>query len=124
MSSVPGQNNSSLKRVLRGWRKMVINQRIGLAMAEQADRVNSGRSAQQKLDDAREEIRTLKQRLEISEAKAQEYRQRAELAEAQPTVIRGIVGSHGSLTTPAEFAESHHTSVSTVNRALNNAELM
>lgn len=103
---------------------MVISRQVGLAMAEQVERVNDRRTPQERLRDAQQEIRDLKQKLEISIEQAKQWRLRAEAAEGQPTVIRGIVGAQGSLTTPAKFAAHHRTSVSTVNRALNAGEVI
>jgi hypothetical protein len=102
---------------------MVISRPIGLAMAAQVDRVNDRRTPQEHLRDAQQEIRDLQNKLAISNALLKEWQDRAQLAESAPTVIRGIVGAHGSLTTPARFAALHHTSVSTVNRALNAGEV-
>lgn len=102
---------------------MVINQRVGLSMAEQVERVNRAKSADERLRDAQQEIRDLTQKLEISIALVKELRGRAEAAESQPTVIRGITGPSGALTTPAVFADKHEVSISTINRALNDQEL-
>jgi hypothetical protein len=102
---------------------MVVSRPIGLAMAEQVDRVNDRRTPQERLRDAQQEIRDLQNQLAISLEQIRQWRERAEAAESQPTVIRGIVGARGPLTTPAKFAAAHHTSVSTVNRALNAGEV-
>lgn len=103
---------------------MVINQAIGLAMAEQVERVNDRKSTQERLDEALAEIRTLRQKLEISSGLVEVLRLRAEAVEYQPAVIGSISGQHGALTTPAVFAAAHRVSVSTVNRALNDQELL
>ncbi len=103
---------------------MVISRTIGLSMAEQVDRVNRAVPVEERLRQAQESIRVLQDLLAQRDELVLKLSQRVQLAESQPTVIRGIAGQHGSLTTPAKFATEHHTSVSTVNRALNSGELM
>lgn len=103
---------------------MVINRTIGLSMAEQVDRVNSGQPVEERLREAQQQIRNLQWLLQQRDQQVKELRQRAEAAESQPSVIRGIIGQHGPLTTPAKFARLHSVSISTVNRALNARELL
>ncbi len=103
---------------------MVISRIIGLSMAEQVDRVNRAVPLEERLRQAKESIRILQGLLAQRDELVLKLSQRAQMAESQPTVIRGIAGQFGSLTTPRRFADLHHTSVSTVNRALNSGELM
>lgn len=96
---------------------MVLSKQVGMAMAAQVSRVNSGgRSTESAADtpDVYEQLRQAQTQIRLLKA------QLKALESKQPP---GISLSGHALTTPKVFADMHRVSVATVNRALNDEAL-